>query len=83
MSPVMAVQSPNHGTARAIPGQGLSLPLFFQLWKLGLRDNYTAYKLVDLFLKPSDLLLVQLGFEPRSILHYYCSKISIFIRVNF
>ena len=38
MSPVMEVQSPNHGTARAIPGKGLFLPLFFQLWKLGLRE---------------------------------------------
>ena len=41
-SPVIEVQSPNHGTTRAIPGMGLFLPLFFtlffQLWKPGLRE---------------------------------------------
>ena len=49
----------------------------------GLRDITQLINLVDLFLKPSDLLLVQLGFEPRSLLPYYCTKISVFIRVNF
>ena len=55
----------------------------FSRWKLGLRDITQLINLVDLFLKPSDLLLVQLGFEPRSLLPYYCAKISVFIRVNF